>query len=102
MELLSADTLGEFSRLHAITAEHRRMLDKNRRRTVVQPPLPNAVWERSSRAFSDARVRASEQVRGLLQAQVRGRPSPGRGLWGPSDLSRADARERWHKRCATD
>ncbi len=45
--------------------------------------------ERSSRAFSDARVRADRASRDALQARLRGRPSPGRGLWGPSDLSHA-------------
>ncbi len=60
-------------------------------------PLPNAVWERSSRAFSDARVRAclrlarTGQLAGkhLPRFNLLGRPSPGRGLEGPSDRSRA-------------
>ncbi|GAA5511167.1 hypothetical protein Rcae01_06683 [Novipirellula caenicola] len=52
-------------------------------------PLPNKVWERSSRAFSDARVRASAQSAPNAVSCLRGRPSPERGLKRPFDLSPA-------------
>ncbi len=61
-----------------------------RRSNALTVTSPKLVWERSSRAFSDCsgEGRPSNLNRTMLQG-CPPRPSPGRGLWVPSDLSRA-------------
>ncbi|GAA5511061.1 hypothetical protein Rcae01_06574 [Novipirellula caenicola] len=53
-------------------------------------PLPNKVWERSSRAFSDCSGEGRPRNPHRTPPRVcTPRPSPERGLKGPSDLSPA-------------